>query len=145
MSKIVFAAKNSWTTLRMSTPLFVGSYLQVTWWALGRWKFASNDNCYCLLCPMIGEYLKSPSNHQSVSHPVTFRGKGKFPFSYQDWKSARLNKCRSSSESKETVFPGFSTRIIYRENWPEMTNDYFNVINSTLFKQGPVVRRPISV
>ena len=33
MSRIVFAAKNSWTTLRMSTPLFVGSYLQVTWWA----------------------------------------------------------------------------------------------------------------
>ena len=47
MSRIVFAAKNSWTTLRMSTPLFVGSYLQVTWWALGQWKeetFASNDN-----------------------------------------------------------------------------------------------------
>ena len=36
--RIVFAAKNSWTTLRMSTPLFVGSYLQVTWWALGQWK-----------------------------------------------------------------------------------------------------------
>ena len=32
MSRIVFAAKNSWTTLRMSTPLFVGSYLQVTCW-----------------------------------------------------------------------------------------------------------------
>ena len=38
MSRIVFAAKNSWTTLRMSTPLFVGSYLRVTWWALGQWK-----------------------------------------------------------------------------------------------------------
>ena len=38
MSRIVFAAKNSWTTLRMSTPLFVGSYLQVTWWALCQWK-----------------------------------------------------------------------------------------------------------
>ena len=31
-------AKHSWTTLRMSRPLFVGSYLQVTWWALGQWK-----------------------------------------------------------------------------------------------------------
>ena len=27
---------NSWTALRMSRPLFVGSYLQVTWWALGQ-------------------------------------------------------------------------------------------------------------
>ena len=36
--RIVFPAKNSWTTLRISTPLFVGSYLQVTWWALGQWK-----------------------------------------------------------------------------------------------------------
>ena len=33
---ILFAAKRSWTTLRMSRPLFVGSYLQVTWWALGQ-------------------------------------------------------------------------------------------------------------
>ena len=31
-----FAAKHSWTALRMSKPLFVGSYLQVTWWALGQ-------------------------------------------------------------------------------------------------------------
>ena len=40
-------AKYSWTTLRMSRPLFVGSYLQVTWWTFGQWKegkFASNDN-----------------------------------------------------------------------------------------------------
>ena len=32
----------------MSRPLIVGSYLQVTWWALGQWKGiknASNDNC----------------------------------------------------------------------------------------------------
>ena len=31
----------------MSRPFFVGSYLQVTWWALGQWKGrknASNDN-----------------------------------------------------------------------------------------------------
>ena len=42
-SRIVLAAKNSWTTLRMSTPLFVGIYLQVTWWALGQWK--GRNNC----------------------------------------------------------------------------------------------------
>ena len=30
--------KHSWTTLRMNRPLFVGSYLQVTWWDLGQWK-----------------------------------------------------------------------------------------------------------
>ena len=29
-------AKHSWTALRMSRPLFVSSYLQVTWWALGQ-------------------------------------------------------------------------------------------------------------
>ena len=39
--------------LRMSRPLFVGSYLQVTWWTLGklkgRKKNASNDYNYCSL------------------------------------------------------------------------------------------------
>ena len=30
MCRILFAAKHSWTALRMSRPLFVGSYLQVT-------------------------------------------------------------------------------------------------------------------
>ena len=47
MSRILFAAKHIWTTLRMSTPLFVGSCLQVTWWALGQWKgrkFYLSDN-----------------------------------------------------------------------------------------------------
>ena len=47
MCRILFAAKHSWTALRMSRPLFVGSYLQVTWWALDQWKerkIASNDN-----------------------------------------------------------------------------------------------------
>ena len=46
-SRIFFAAKHSWTTLRVGGPLFVGSYLQVTWWALGQYKkekFSSNDN-----------------------------------------------------------------------------------------------------
>ena len=41
------ASKYSWTTLRMSRPLFEGTYLQVTWRALDQWKeekFSSNDN-----------------------------------------------------------------------------------------------------
>ena len=38
MSRILFAAKHSWTTLHMSRLLFVDSYLQVTWWPLGQWK-----------------------------------------------------------------------------------------------------------
>ena len=33
MSRKLFAAKHSWM---MSRPLFVGSYLQVTWWAFGQ-------------------------------------------------------------------------------------------------------------
>ena len=37
MCRILFAGK-SWTALHMSRPLFVGSYLQFTWWALGQWK-----------------------------------------------------------------------------------------------------------
>ena len=54
MSRILFAAaaiaaKHSWTsTLRMSRPFFIGSYLQVTWGGLSAYekkeKFASNDN-----------------------------------------------------------------------------------------------------
>ena len=38
MCRILFEAKHSWKALRMSRPLFVGSYLQVTWLALGQWK-----------------------------------------------------------------------------------------------------------
>ena len=47
MCRILFAAKHSWTALSISRPLFVGSYLQVRWWAFGQWKGkknASNDN-----------------------------------------------------------------------------------------------------
>ena len=36
MSRILFADKQGWTALGMSIPLFVGSYLQVTWWALNQ-------------------------------------------------------------------------------------------------------------
>ena len=38
ISRILFAAKHSWTTLHMSRLLFVSSYLQVTWWPLDEWK-----------------------------------------------------------------------------------------------------------
>ena len=38
ISTILFAAKHSWVTLSMSRPLFVGSYLLVTWWPFGQWK-----------------------------------------------------------------------------------------------------------
>ena len=38
LNRILFAAKHNWTTLCMSSPLFVGSYLQVMWWALGQRK-----------------------------------------------------------------------------------------------------------
>ena len=44
MSWISFAAKQSWTTLRMRRPLFVGSYMQVTWWALSQWKWRKINN-----------------------------------------------------------------------------------------------------
>ena len=36
VSRILLAAKHSCTTLRISGPLFVGTYLQVKWWALGQ-------------------------------------------------------------------------------------------------------------
>ena len=36
---IICSQKIRWTTLCiLSGPLFVGSYLQVTWWGLGQWK-----------------------------------------------------------------------------------------------------------
>ena len=52
ISRILFAAKQakqSWMTVRMSRTLFVGSYLEVTRWALGRWKgkkIATNDKTH---------------------------------------------------------------------------------------------------
>ena len=36
VSRILLAAKHSCTTLRISGPLFVGTYLQVKWWAFGQ-------------------------------------------------------------------------------------------------------------
>ena len=42
MSRLLFAAKHVQTVLRMSRPLLVGSYLQVTWWAVGQWKGGKN-------------------------------------------------------------------------------------------------------
>ena len=38
LSRVSLAAKHRWTTSRTSRPLFVGSYLKVTWWALGQWE-----------------------------------------------------------------------------------------------------------
>ena len=56
MCRILFAAKHSWTALRMSRPLFVGSYLQVTWWALGQWK--ERKICFKWFCIVIhSEYF----------------------------------------------------------------------------------------
>ena len=46
MSRILFAAKHDWTTLRLSRQLLVGSYLQAPWWEFANEKkeqFASND------------------------------------------------------------------------------------------------------
>ena len=37
MSRILLAAKQSWTSLCMRRPLNKGSYLQVMWWALGQY------------------------------------------------------------------------------------------------------------
>ena len=51
MSSTLFVAKQLCTVVRMSRPLFVGSYLQITWWALGQWrreKKVSNDNNICM-------------------------------------------------------------------------------------------------
>ena len=49
---IICSQTISWMTLCMSRPIIcIGSYLQVTWWALGQWKgkkIAMNDyNFYC--------------------------------------------------------------------------------------------------
>ena len=48
---LIFAAQQGWMTflLPMSRPLFVGSYLQVTWWVSANEKeekFATNDNMF---------------------------------------------------------------------------------------------------
>ena len=48
---VLFA--QSWRTLRMSRPLFVGSYLQVTWWAIGQWKAKKIRNKWLLLFKII--------------------------------------------------------------------------------------------
>ena len=98
---------NSWTKLRMSTPLFVGSCLQVTWWALGQLKeetFASNDNIDCLQSAVslkIRLVLISSSaigNHEVV---VTIR----------DWDKTEKRRTADSfvvnktSVSPETEYP----------------------------------------
>ena len=62
-SGILVAAKHSWTALRMSRPLFVGSYLQVTWWALGQWKERKNLlqmilHCYSFRIFSVSDWLQ---------------------------------------------------------------------------------------
>ena len=47
MSRILFAEKDIYIYKRIIQPIFLGSYLQVTWWALGKWKGRQstvNDN-----------------------------------------------------------------------------------------------------
>jgi len=53
-TRISFAAKLIKTLLRLSRPLFVVSFLQVKWWALGQWKgikitLYDNVNYLCVL------------------------------------------------------------------------------------------------
>jgi len=40
MSRMLFAAKHCWMALRMSRPLFVGSYL------VGSWPMKRKKNCF---------------------------------------------------------------------------------------------------
>ena len=50
----------SQTQLRISRPLFVGSYLQVTWWASGQWKGRTIciEWCYAFFCIFIFSFAK---------------------------------------------------------------------------------------
>ena len=68
------------TALRMSRPLFVGSYLQVTWWAFGQWKerkFASNDNNYYL-------HLSHGQFFETLEHDInSLPGKVKLTLSHE--------------------------------------------------------------
>ena len=77
MSRILFAAKHSRTKLRMSGPLFVGRYLQVTWWALGQWKGTKiciarytcmvYHTCVCHHCIKFENKLLPPRTSRSYS------------------------------------------------------------------------------
>ena len=77
MSRILFAAKHSRTKLRMSGPLFVGRYLQVTWWALGQWKGTKiciawytcmvYHTCICHHCIKFENKLLPPRTSRSYS------------------------------------------------------------------------------
>lgn len=56
--------------LSMSRPLFVDSYLQVTWWAFSHWKGkenASNDALYLLHL-----YLILPHLHVLIHELINF-------------------------------------------------------------------------
>ena len=60
MSKILFAAKHSWTTLRMSRPLFAGSYRSRGGLSANEKeeKFASNDNPFYLLFVTLARFSR---------------------------------------------------------------------------------------
>ena len=56
MSRILFAAKHSWTTLHISRHIIcVVSYLQVTWWALGQSK--ERNICIEVIISIITPFL----------------------------------------------------------------------------------------
>ena len=52
----------------MSRPLFVGSYLQVTWWALCQWKgrnnYSNDNNIFLLIISVVA--LSLEENHQEA-------------------------------------------------------------------------------
>ena len=52
-SGMLCAAKHSWTTLRMSRPLFVSSYLQVTRWNFRPMKRKKNLQTSCKRLPLL--------------------------------------------------------------------------------------------
>ena len=69
MSRILFAAKQSWTSLCMSRPLIKGSYnLQVMWWALGQYILlvCLVFNWYCVLISSFHRMLSFLENTPNI-------------------------------------------------------------------------------
>ena len=106
MSRILFAAKQSWMTLRMSRPLFVSSYLQVTWWALGQWKgkkIAPNDDAnYQLL------YHINPMNSPLKGMAVTM-------YLFFAWLDLKLSPAYLEAISSSVHL--FSSFVIWYLSW----------------------------
>ena len=57
-----------WITLRISRPLFVGTYLQVTWWALDQWKGRNISNEWCVSQINDLPQPSAPANNWSAGH-----------------------------------------------------------------------------